>query len=187
MVYEQLPANYKKIKDIDLQKNKKQAAVVNIFALLIAVIMVLFGNVWQSMNGIFKDVFSLLFLLLFIIAVFVYLVLHELVHGVFMKQYSKQKVHYGFTGLYAYAGSDAYFNKKQYLIIALAPVILFGLLFLALDIFLPFSCHWFVYLLQVMNISGAAGDLYVSVLVLKSPKDILIHDTGVAMTFYLNR
>ena len=47
-----------------------------------------------------------------------YVVLHELVHGVCMKYFSGAPVRYGFTGLYAYAGSEAYFTKKRYFIIA---------------------------------------------------------------------
>ena len=41
-----------------------------------------------------------------------YLVLHELVHGICMRAFSGIRPHYGFTGLYAYAGSTAYFGEK---------------------------------------------------------------------------
>lgn len=30
---------------------------------------------------------------------------------------------YGFTGMYAYAGSNCYFDKKSYISIALAPIV----------------------------------------------------------------
>ena len=52
------------------------------------------------------------------------MILHEIIHGGFMKAFSGLKPRYGFTGLYAYAGSDALFNRRQYLIIAFAPVVI---------------------------------------------------------------
>ena len=113
-----------------------------------------------------------------------YIVLHELVHGVFMKCFSGIKPKYGFTLMYAYAGSSAYFNKKSYIIIALAPVVIWGAVLGVLCAVLPQSWFWVVYLIQIGNISGAAGDFYVTFKFLKLPKDILVNDTGVAMTVY---
>jgi hypothetical protein len=113
-----------------------------------------------------------------------YIVLHELVHGIFMKHFSGVKPKYGFTLMYAYAGSEAYFNKKSYIIIALAPVVIWGAVLGVLCAVLPQSWFWVVYLIQIGNISGAAGDFYVTFKFLKLPKDILVNDTGVAMTVY---
>lgn len=42
-----------------------------------------------------------------------YLVLHELVHGVLIWFFSGRMAHFGFSGLYAYAGSEAYFKKSS--------------------------------------------------------------------------
>jgi len=114
----------------------------------------------------------------------VYIFFHEFIHGIFIKKYSGEKAKYGFTGLYAYAGSNAYFCKRQYLIIALAPVVLFGGVFLMLNVFLPPQWFWFVYLLQMINISSAAGDLYVTYITCRVPADVLIRDKGLEMIFY---
>ena len=86
--------------------------------------------------------------------------------------------------MYAYAGSDAYFNKKQYVIIALAPVVFFGVVFLLLNLFLPSEWFWTIYLLQIFNLSGAAGDFYMTNLMTKLPADVLVHDSGTAMNIY---
>ena len=43
---------------------------------------------------------------------------------------------------------------------------------------------WTVYFLQIANISGAAGDLFVTVKFLRFPKDILIQDYGVRMKVF---
>lgn len=55
-----------------------------------------------------------------------YMILHKLVHGISMKLCGTRKVKYGFTGAYAFAGSEDYYPKKEYIFIALAPVVLWG-------------------------------------------------------------
>src|SRR5699024_9973818 len=113
-----------------------------------------------------------------------YLVLHELVHGVLIWFFSGRMAHFGFSGLYAYAGSEAYFKKSSYLIIALAPIVVWGMVLLLLIFLVPPDWFWVVYLIQAFNVSGAAGDLYVTVLFARLPKHILVQDTGTAMTVY---
>ncbi len=71
-----------------------------------------------------------------------YVVLHELVHGVCMKYFSGAPCALRFTGLYAYAGSEAYFTKKRYFIIALAPVAVWGVVLLALCMLVPAPWFW---------------------------------------------
>lgn len=46
---------------------------------------------------------------------------------------------------------------------------------------------WVVYFIQITNISGAAGDLYITFRFRKLPNDILINDTGVEMRVYGNK
>lgn len=86
-----------------------------------------------------------------------YLVLHELVHGICMRAFSGVRPHYGFTGLYAYAGSSAYFGKKPYIVIALAPIVVWGAVLAILNLLVPASWFWPVYFIQIINVSGAAG------------------------------
>ena len=112
------------------------------------------------------------------------MVLHEAVHGIFMKGFGAKKVKFGFTGLYAYAGSQDYFYKKPYLTIALAPVVFWGLVLLVLNCFAGAFWFWNIYFIQVGNLAGAAGDIYVTCKLLKMSSNILIRDTGVAMEVY---
>jgi hypothetical protein len=114
----------------------------------------------------------------------VYMILHELVHGIAMKMCGTKKIKYGFTGMYAFAGSDDYYGKKPYILIALAPVVLWGVVLAVINPFVPADWFWVVYLIQISNISGAAGDLYVTVKFSKLPKDILVKDYGVGMRVY---
>jgi len=178
-----LPTGYNQIKHIDLQKDKKLAIAINLAAFIVMAIMVVIGIAILPFQMVAPH--NLLVAILFpLLSIAAYFVAHELVHGAFFKKYSGKKAKYGFTGMYAYAGSDAYFNKRQYLIIALSPVVILGTLFLLLNMFLPAQWFWNIYLLQIINISGASGDLYVTNLMRKLPADMLVHDSGVSMTFY---
>lgn len=178
-----LPENYHESFHIDLQKDKKLAVLVNLLSLVIAVAVGFAGLFIRPFELSPKDLLPLCFA--FPVASIVYLFLHEAVHGIFMRAFSGVRPHYGFTGLYAYAGSSAYFDRDRYLIIALAPVVVWGLV-LAVLCAASTSNFWFWvwYFIQVINLSGAAGDLYVTVRFLKLPKTILVKDTGVSMTVY---
>ena len=175
-----LPAGYRQIDSIDLQKDKKAALTVNALALLIGAAMILGANLFVPITSLFTGSDSLTVGLRFLVlgvSIFAYLFLHELVHGIVMKAL-------GFTGLYAFAGSDDYYDKSGYLTVALAPILTFGVLFAAILPLVPQGWFWVVYLLQVINLSGAAGDLFVTVRFARLPKDIAVRDCGVSMTVY---
>lgn len=186
-----LPEDYREIADIDLQKNKKQMLLVNGLALVIMFAMIIPMLFVVPLSTLFEDEvvtqgdFGFLIKpVVMLVAMVIYMILHELVHGICMKAITKVKPRYGFTGMYAYAGSDAYFGKGAYLLVALAPVVLWGVVLAILTPMVPISWFWVVYFVQIINISGAAGDIYVTCRMLKMPKDILVQDSGVAMKVY---
>lgn len=185
-----IPQEYRKIGHIDLQKDKKLALLVNLMAAGMMVLLFALGTVLvppfaQLLPLLDDSLRFLLYMALLLVGLVVYIVLHELVHGVFMRAFSGVKPTYGFTLLYAYAGSTAYFSKRHYIIIALSPVVIWGLVLLLLNLLLPVSWFWPVYFIQVMNLSGAAGDLYVTwKMLFRLPADVLTQDTGVSMTFF---
>ena len=183
-----LPENYRPIRSVDLQKNKKEMLLVNGIALAIGVLMavpmhfaVSIGTLFDMSEGLLAYGIRFVVMLAGMIA---YIVLHEAVHGIAMKGFGCKKVRFGFTGMYAYAGCDEYFDKLSYLVIALAPVVVWGVVLGVIQCFVPVSWLWVVYLIQITNISGAAGDLYVFCLFSKLPKDILVKDVGTSMTVY---
>ncbi len=179
---EQLPDGYGERVKIDLQKNKTEALLVNGLALVIMLVLIEIGHLVVPVQALLR--LGITKLLLMVIGVLLYLVLHELTHAVCMKYYGAEKVKFGYTGLYAYAGSDAYFGKKPYIVIALAPVVVWGVVLLILNLLAGDGWFWVVWLIQVSNLSGAAGDLYVTAKLSKMSADILIQDSGVSMTVY---
>lgn len=182
-----LPEKYSEYFSVDLQKNKKQMIFVNLLSFLIAVLMFIpmcfivpfeIEITSEALIGLLIKLLAIFILLV------VYIVLHELVHGIAMKICGAKKVKYGFTGLYAFAGSDDYYDKRSYIFIALAPVVLWGIVLAVVNIFVPRSWFWIIYFIQIQNISGAAGDFYVTVRFLRFPKNILVHDSGTSMKVY---
>ncbi len=183
-----LPDGYKEIYSVDLQKNKKIAIFLNLLAVAIAVALVIPACSIVPISALFdmeKGLLSYIirFVSIIVLAV-IYMVLHELVHGAAMKICGTEKVKYGFTGLYAFAGSEDYYDKKGYIFIALAPVVLWGIVIAIINPFVGREWFWVVYFIQVMNLSGAAGDLFVTARFLCMPADILVKDSGVGMTVY---
>lgn len=181
-----LPENYVEIAKIDLLNNRRQLLAVNGLALLIAAVMLAVGLALVPVKLTFADggFWRLLFKTgIFIAGVVLYTVLHELVHGVFIKKFSGRKAKYGFGMGYAYAGSEAYFKKRSYIVIALAPIIILGAGLAVLN-FRFTGWFWVIYGLQMLNVSGAAGDFYVTYRMLKFPPDILVQDSGTEMTVY---
>ena len=186
---ETLPENYRKHFTLNLQKNKKDALLVNLFSLLIAAALIVPMCFFHSPLELLdlSRGFGVYFLKLgvLVVGLVAYIFLHEMVHGIAMKRLGCHKVHYGFTGLYAYAGSEDYFGKKNYRIIALAPVVVWGVVLAVLNVLVPTEWFWVVYWIQISNLSGAAGDFYVSWKFRKLPDDILVQDTGVEMTVFV--
>lgn len=186
--YTTLPEGYREIYALDMHEDKKLAVWVNLLSLAIAAVFavpMLFVVPWwatfdvtDGMTGYWIKFAAMLGLTL------LYLVLHELVHGIAMRICGTKKIRYGFKGVYAFAASDDHYRKKPYIFIALAPVVLWGIVLAIVTPFVPASWFWVVYFVQLMNLSGAAGDLYVTVRFSRMPRDILIRDSGVGMVVY---
>jgi hypothetical protein len=183
-----LPEGYRDVLTVNLQKNKKLAWGVNLAALVIAAIMVALMSLYIPVTQLFDmsrglGAYVLRFAVL-LVAVLVYLVAHEGVHALVMKLSGTKNVRFGFTGLYAYAGSDDYYDKRTYVLIAMAPVIVWGIVLAVINPLVPKEYFWVVYFVQIANISGAAGDFYVTLKFAGMSRDILVKDTGVEMTVY---
>jgi hypothetical protein len=180
-----LPAGYREVRRVDLMRNRKEAVLVNLLALIITGAMVALGFVLcPPFSEMQIGIHTVIGMLLMMLGVILYMVLHEIVHGVFMKGFSGVKPRYGFTGLYAYAGSDALFARKQYLVIAFAPVVILGIVIAVLTVAFYETAFWYLYIIQIVNISGAAGDLYVGALIARAKNDVMVRDAGTDMSFY---
>ena len=188
---ETLPEGYVESEKVDLVRNRKQMLLVNGLAIALAICMLAVGILIAPEGHLaFFDLKSHAFAtalkcLIIGAGLIVYLIGHEAVHGLFMWHYSHVKPSFGLSFTYAYAGSKCYFAKNAYLVIALAPVLIWSLALGAASLIVPADWFWLVWSIQLMNISGAAGDFFVFIHMLRKPKTILVQDTGTAMTVYL--
>ena len=178
---------YKECTKIDLVKNKKEALLVNIYGIIIMVVMAVFIPL-LIMGGIIEfnleTTFPLSFIVL-LISLILYIPLHEIVHGIVLKKYTDEKLSFGWKLVYAYCGSkEAVVDRKEYYAVALAPLLVFSVVFISLMFLNPsLSLVWYV--MEIMNVSGSVGDIYVSIKLRKEKsRDILITDSGTDMSFW---
>ena len=178
---------YKECTKIDLVKNKKEALLVNIYGIIIMVVMAVFIPL-LIMGGIIEfnleTTFPLFFIVL-LLSLILYIPLHEIVHGIVLKNYTDEKLSFGWKLVYAYCGSkEAVVDRKEYYAVALAPLLVFSVVFISLMFLNPsLSLVWYV--MEIMNVSGSVGDIYVSIKLRKEKsRDILITDSGTDMRFW---
>lgn len=115
----------------------------------------------------------------FIILAFV----HEMIHGLFFKIFKPNaKVKYGYTKGMLYASMpNEIFNRKQFVIILLAPFVLISMgLFIALLVFQVTS------IIYIFAFHGAAciGDFYMSQLIYRHKMMKYVEDTEVGINLY---
>ena len=186
--YQTLPEGYREILQINLQNDKKTALKINLGAAAVMILLFILGHFIVPITAFFDfDSLStyLIQMSVMLLGYVVYMVLHELTHAAVMKAAGGGKVVFGFTGIYAFAGSkEDYFDKISYRYIALAPLVVWGIILGVLCAIVPRTWFWVVWFLQVGNIAGAAGDVYVTAKLWNYPNCILVRDTGVDMTIY---
>lgn len=187
MCHETLPEGYVEYDLIDLKNNKKQFWLVQIISVVIMIAMLVGGYFIVGIDDLEQDglTTTIIGLVVLIAGFIAYIVLHEAVHGIVMYLSCRVKPKFGFVGWAAYAGSTAYYDKKHYIVIALAPLVVFGIIFAVLNVFFHSGVwFWVIWMLQIGNVSGAAGDIFCTFKMFGYPKDILVQDTGLAMTVY---
>ncbi len=186
--YQQLPEGYGEILQIDLQKDQRAALKVNAASAAVMIGLIILGHLIVPISafvpvGSFGAFLGRMAVLLG--SYLAYIILHELTHGAVMKAVGGGKVLFGFTGLYAFAGSrEDYFDKTAHRCIALAPLTLWGIIFGILCFTVPRDLFWIFWFLEAGNIAGSAGDIYVTAVLWKMPDSLLVMDTGVAMSVY---
>lgn len=182
-----LPDGYDLYSVIDLKTNKKDNLFVTIGSVVIMAVMFIAAYFTKGVYilasiGWVKIIINIV--IAFVGSV-VYIFLHEATHAAFFKIFdTKCRLRFGFKAAMAYCASDGYYKKAPYLAVALSPVVIWTLLLLIPCLLVPLTYFWGVFFIQIFNISGAAGDLYVTVKILTAPKKALILDNGTDMEIY---
>jgi len=193
------PENATLVFSIDLLKNKRVFWILQIAGTLL---FFAFGGffVWYTVqvrsalfqSGILADLAAamgnaslILFLLEMIGCTAVVLLAHELVHGAFFWIYSRSRPVFGLRLGYAYAAAPGwFFPSRQYLVIALAPLVFISILGMLLVAVLPAGALPLLLFGLVVNASGAVGDIWIAYKVVRERRPIVIEDLGDGMNFY---
>jgi hypothetical protein len=127
----------------------------------------------------------LLFLVVMLVSTAVAIFVHELVHGAFFWLYSRSRPRFGFRGGYAYAAAPGwFFPRRQYLVIALAPLVLLSILGMVLVAIVPAGAIVAILFGLVANAAGAVGDMWIAFKVMRERRKIVVEDLGDGMNFY---
>jgi len=181
--YNELPNAYVKTWEVDLLKNKKMAVLMNVGALIIPIIMIVIFLILSNWNFEIDVFMTLLILILGLVST---TIIHELIHGLFFKLGTKEKLKFKLSLFFASASvPTAYFRKWHYLIVGLAPFVILDSILIVVCILLK-NTEWLfgVYVLLSVHTGGCIGDFFISIKLIGEPKSVLIHDTGTGMTFY---
>ena len=171
-----LPLNYKFHAKMDLSKDKKINMRIQILLLLLVAIMIGLAK-WFN----FQLVGSWNTGIRILITVFMcaaYMIVHELTHGFFVKLLSGVKPTYLVKFPFICTGSTAYFNKKSFIIIALSPIVVWGISLILMLLLLPSDFFLSIYIVTILNFAGAAGDYVQVYAISKIHPMALVQDNG---------
>ena len=190
--YKELPENY--IQDYVIDgRNKKTGLMMTI----------LFFGLWITTFAIceafFGFNFSMKFDLLraalasfiFIASYIVMIILHELIHGLFNKIFTREKLTFGFGKGSAYCGApEVYIKKGAKMVVAMAPFFTFSIALITALIFIkdPFY-YLLVSIFLGLHIGGCSGDLaeFFILLFKYHGKKVLVNDIGPVQTIYAEK
>ncbi|WP_142826062.1 DUF3267 domain-containing protein [Planococcus soli] len=178
-----LPANYKVRRKVNLSKDKHINLVIQLCFIVIAGILM--GLAFWIGFPLSNSIGLLPSLLVTVILILVYMSLHELTHAFFIKVFSGRLPSFRIRFPFLSIGSEAYFNRKKFIIIALAPVLVWGITLAALLFVVPSQIFFSVYILFIVNFAGSAGDYVQTYIALKAPTATLFQDNGIETTIYM--
>ena len=142
---------------------------------------------FESDNGFsFELSLSLLMLISLLVATILMIVLHEAVHGIAFWMFTGRRPSFGFKGFYAYAASPkgVYLPRREYFVVALAPLVFLSLFGAILIPVLPLVALPALVFFLIGNAAGAIGDVWVVGWLLREPPELLLQDRGDAVTTY---
>lgn len=177
---------------------------LNLLALPLLLGGVLVMLLWRGLLlrwSLYAPVFSraelplLTSILVTILAITGVFLLHEGVHGWFIQRAGHQP-RYGLISasvgrwlripVALYTTTDnALFRRGEFLQIALAPLVIISLAGMALSPFLNDTLFFYLVTAVAMNAGGAVGDVWMALLVVRAPAEVLVRDEADRIRLYL--
>lgn len=185
--YKEKPEKLKTEHVIDPEGDKKLRLYLSLGAVGLAAVLVGIGCIFVPITKLY-DVGGvgrfILRAVLIIVMAAVYYCVHELVHSYVLKRLTGTTAKMVFEKYHARCVSDTVFTLKGYLIYCFAPVVIIGVVLLVLNLVLPDKFFWQVYIIQIINIAGAAGEFYAAYMLIKEKKELAVLDDGEKLTYW---
>ena len=190
----ELPPDYREVRLL-VATEGRTLLWLNLAAIVPLVVMLLFMDRWwrfaQRVRGVYgSDLLDHLPWWGGVLAVVAVLVatytLHELIPGLAIRYYG-HKPRYGIRldlGVMYATTDSAYFPRNQFVVIALAPLVVMSLVGMALMLAVSDALAYYIGLVIVLNASGAIGDLWMSWVVLRYPPRVLVRDEADRIRIY---
>ncbi len=191
------PAGYKFRDQLDFN----QPSVKTITGAAGVVLFFAFGWIFVQIGMVLRSDFAALLaskdfnlsmipLMLMLIILLVITVLmaffHEAIHGFFYWLYSRQKPLFGLNLPYAWSAipPDVYLHRNQYIVAALAPLVIISLAGILLIQHVPLWMIPPLIAFLTFNAASAISDLYLAGWLLRKPANALISDEGLVSNLF---
>jgi hypothetical protein len=185
-----LPPTHQQSRTLDLASRPGLMILLNLVGLLLFFVfglafLLLAVAVYPGVKFGISNFSAVSGILVFLMGYAGVLVLHELVHGLFFVIFTRSRPHFGLKQMYAYAcAPDWYIPRDQFLVVGLAPFILITLGGFVLLPLASVNLATFMLFAMAVNASGAIGDLYTVVWILRFPANAFVCDHGEKFTIY---
>ena len=172
----ELPSTYREHRTVDLKKDKKFAVAVQGLFVLVALVAV--GAALLLELPLETSWSPILTISVTLFACLLYMAVHEATHGVVLQILTKVKPSYGVRFPFLTTGNHAYLTRRSAVVVALAPVVIWGIVLVAALLTLPQDYLRTAYILLALNFAGSSGDCVEAYVVSRQQPDALVQDDG---------
>lgn len=180
-----LPATYRQHLTVNLQENKKFGIAVQ--GIFVVVALVAVGAALVLRLRLATEWAPLVTIAVTLTACLVYMAAHEATHGLTLQLLTRVKPTYKVRFPFLTTGNRAYLTRRTAVIVALAPVVTWGVVLVVALLTLPADYRLTAYILLALNFAGSAGDVVEVYVVSRQPTDALIQDDGNDLHVFLPR
>lgn len=181
------PEDFNDKETLDLRADKKLRLSINGAALAAAAVLTLLGCLYVPVTRFFDAAGAWRLLLRFallLVCMGVYFFLNEYIRRFMIEKVTGKAAQAVRKKPCVFTAPARCLTVKEYLEVSFAPVLALGALLLLLTLIFPAKLFWQVYIIQMINLAGAAGEVYIAYKLIKMKKDARIEDDVTSITIW---